>query len=57
MKTIEAHRRYWARIAKQHGWYVQPFCIIAWIDEYGAVTDSVSYKRLDHDIVVFDTES
>lgn len=52
MKTVEAHRRYLARIAKAHGWFAQPFCIIAWLDESGDVVDSVSYVGLDRDLIM-----
>lgn len=52
MKTVEEHRRYWAGIAKRHGWFAQPFCIIAWLDESGDVTDSVSCKGLDRDLIM-----
>lgn len=52
MKTLEQHRRYWERFAKHHGWYVQPFCIVAWLDESGDVTDSVSWEGLDRDLIM-----
>lgn len=49
---IEEHRKWWAEIAKENGWYSQPFFIQVWVDSEGEVEDSVSYKGLDRDWVL-----
>jgi len=49
---IEEHRKWWAQIAKENGWYTQPFFIQVWIDEDGEIEDSVSYKGLDRDWIL-----
>ena len=53
-EIINEHREFWAKIAKQNGWYVEPFFVQVWIDESGNVTDSVSFIGLDRNIVVED---
>jgi len=52
MRGLEAHRRFWEGTAKRHGWYARPFFVIAWVAPDGSITDSVSYKGLDQDIIV-----
>ena len=49
---IEKHRAFWAKIAKENGWYVEPFNVLIWIDKTGNVTDSVSYIGLTKDFVI-----
>ncbi|MCA9333288.1 hypothetical protein KDA00_05455 [Candidatus Saccharibacteria bacterium] len=49
---IEEHRKWWAEVAKENGWYTQPFFIQVWVDAEGEVEDSVSYKGLDQDWVL-----
>jgi hypothetical protein len=39
---------------RNHGWYVKPFHIVAWVDEQGRIRDSVSYKGLNRDMIAFE---
>lgn len=48
---IETHREFWAQVAVEHDWYVEPFFVHVWIDENQEIIDSVSYKGLYKDIV------
>ena len=50
--VIEKHRAFWAKIAKDNGWYVEPFHVQVWIGRDGNVTDSVSHIDLTKDIVI-----
>ena len=50
--NLEEHRKFWANVAKENGWYKQPFFIIAWINKRGEIIDSVSHRGLEKDIVV-----
>ena len=52
---IEQHRQWWSEVAKENGWYTQPFFIQVWIDRDGEVVDSVSYEGLTQDWIL-DTE-
>lgn len=54
-QQIEEHRKWWAQVAKENGWYTQPFFIQVWIDRDGEVVDSVSYEGLTRDWIL-DTE-
>ena len=38
---IEAHRDFWADIARKNGWYREPLYIQVWPREDGPITDSV----------------
>ncbi len=49
---IEAARTFWANIAKQNGWYTEPFYVQVWLDRDGNVADSVSHQGLSEDIVI-----
>ncbi len=49
---IEAARTFWANIAKQNGWYTEPFYVQVWLDKDGNVEDSVSHQGLTEDIVI-----
>ena len=49
MTTIEEHRAFWAKVAREHGWYSEPFHVITWHDRSGAIVDSVSYDTLGRD--------
>lgn len=51
---IEKHRAFWANVAKKNNWYIEPFYVQVWTDEFGNVIDSVSYIGLDRDIVIKD---
>lgn len=57
MKTIEEHREFWANIAKQNGWYVEPFYVQVWMNpDTEEIYDSVATRDLPYDIVVHDYE-
>lgn len=51
-KTIEDARESWARTAKEHGWYTEPFYVQIWQNEEGEITDSVSFGGMTQDIIV-----
>jgi hypothetical protein len=46
---IEAHRAFWANIARENGWYEEPFYVQVWRDFDGVITDSVSVRSLTQD--------
>jgi hypothetical protein len=47
---LEYHREYWANVAKDYGWYVDPFFVQLWVNSDGDISDSVSYRNLDRDL-------
>jgi hypothetical protein len=49
---IEVHRSFWANIARENGWYTQPFFVQVWVDMDGTITDSVATTALSEDIVI-----
>lgn len=49
---IEEHRKFWAEIAKKHGWYAEPFYVQIWVDADGHIEDSVSHRGMTKDVVV-----
>lgn len=51
-QQIEEHRKWWAKVAKEHGWYTRPFFIQVWVDRDGEVADSVAYKGLTQDWIL-----
>ena len=50
--TLEEARGFWSKIAKEHGWYKEPFYVQAWIDEEGILDDCVSFQGLAQDVVL-----
>ena len=48
---IDTHREFWAQVAREHDWYIEPFYVQIWINEENEIVDSVSYKGLARDIV------
>lgn len=50
--TIEQCRQFWAKIAKDNGWYKEPFFVQVWLNADGNVTDSVSHQGLTQDHVL-----
>ena len=54
-KDMEKHRQIWAKVAKDNGWYQEPFYVQLWINENNEVTDSVSTRHLTQDIIVQET--
>lgn len=52
---IEEKREKWAQVAKENGWYHEPFYIQVWIDPTtGEITDSVASRQLTQDIIEFE---
>lgn len=51
-EQIEHNRMLWAAIAKDHGWYKEPFYVQVWLNSYGNVCDSVAFRGMTGDIVV-----
>lgn len=49
---VEEHREKWAAIAKENGWYKEPFFIQVWVAPDGTITDSVSTIHLGQDFIV-----
>jgi len=39
--NIDAHRAFWANVAKENGWYREPFYVQVWQREDGTITDSI----------------
>ena len=52
LETLEEAREFWSKIAKQHGWYKEPFYVQAWIRENGELDDCVSFQGLNQDIIL-----
>ena len=50
--TIEQCRQFWAKVAKENGWYKEPFFVQVWVDDNGDITDSVSHCGLNQDYVL-----
>lgn len=50
--TIEQCRQFWAKVAKENGWYKEPFFVQVWVDYNGDITDSVSHRGLNQDYVL-----
>jgi hypothetical protein len=51
-EQIEQHRLWWAEVAKENGWYKQPFYIQVWFDRDGEIEDSVSYQGMTRDYII-----
>ena len=49
---IEKAREMWATLAKERGWYIDPFYIQAWVNEDGDVIDAVAFKGMTGDIIL-----
>lgn len=49
---IEHNRELWAAIAKDHGWYTEPFYVQVWVNGYGNVSDSVAFRGMTSDIIL-----
>lgn len=52
-QDIEHHRAKWALIAKENGWYRDPLPILIYKNDTGEIKDSVSYRSLQEDTVVY----
>lgn len=56
-EQLNEHREVWARIAKAHGWYTEPFFVQVWVDpDTNEIYDSVSFTGITQDIVVVESE-
>ena len=55
-RQVEDCREFWAKIARENGWYKEPFFVQVWHNAYGEITDCVSYSNLDRDYVVEDED-
>jgi hypothetical protein len=54
--NIESARDRWAQIARENGWYTEPFYVQVWADTAtGEILDSVSFTGLTEDIIVEQT--
>ena len=51
-ENIEKHRKFWAQVAQQHSWYVEPFYVQVWVRDNGTIDDSVAYAGMTSDIIV-----
>lgn len=52
LDTIEWHRETWAKIARDNGWYSEPFFVQVWRTPSGRILDSVSSRILTADVVI-----
>ena len=50
MIDIENKRIFWSEVAKENGWYKEPFYVQVWIKD-NKIIDSVSFIGLDKDII------
>ncbi len=50
--TIEQARARWASVAKENGWYSEPFYVQVWLRPDGTVYDAVSSRILTQDLVI-----
>ena len=52
LETLEDARSIWTEVAKENGWYKEPFYVQAWIRKNGELDDCVSFQGLDQDIIL-----
>jgi hypothetical protein len=51
---LDKSREFWAKVAKENGWYAEPFFVQVWADpDTKEVRDSVSTRTLTEDVVVW----
>ena len=55
-EQIEKHRLKWSKLAKENGWFKEPFFIKVWIDENNNILDSVSFIGMEEDIIIKTTK-
>jgi hypothetical protein len=54
---VERMRELWAQVAKDNGWYKEPFYVQVWVDpDTNEIYDSVSYTLLEEDVVIYEKE-
>lgn len=51
-RSLETARAYWAKIAKENGWYAEPFFVQIWLNQDGTTEDSVSHKDMTSDVIL-----
>lgn len=51
---VEKARDFWSKVAKDNGWYEEPFYVQVWIDKGGEVLDSVSHRDMSRDFIIID---
>ena len=51
-EIIESSREFWAKVAKENGWYKEPFYVQVWLNKDGSLNDSVSFANLTQDIII-----
>lgn len=49
---VEKNRELWAKVAKENGWYHEPFYIQIWVNKSGTIIDSVSFYPIKKNFVV-----
>jgi hypothetical protein len=52
METIEECREFWVKLAKENGWYYEPFFIQVMKNEDGKIIDSVAHRDMSEDIIM-----
>tara|TARA_Y100000004_G_C8729549_1_gene333718 strand:+ start:41 stop:232 length:192 start_codon:yes stop_codon:yes gene_type:complete len=51
--NIEKQRKIWEKVAKNNGWYKEPFFVQVWVDiENKKIVDSVSFIGLKRDLII-----
>ena len=51
--NIEKQRKVWSKVAKDNGWYKEPFFVQVWINkDTKEIIDSVSFIGLKQDLIV-----
>ena len=52
-EQVEKAREFWAKVAKDNGWYQEPFYVQVWVNPTtGVVMDSVSSRGMTEDVIV-----
>jgi hypothetical protein len=51
---VEKARDFWSKVAKDNGWYVEPFYVLVWMDKDEEVLDSVSHTGMLRDYIIID---
>jgi hypothetical protein len=54
IRTKEECREIWANVAKENGWYSEPFFVQTFVNRNGDIVDAVSFSGLTEDIEVLD---
>jgi len=54
--SLERHREIWAGVAKENGWYVEPFYVQVWQNEAGEIWNSVSHIGIKQDSIILEEE-